>query len=122
MSDKKRILMVEDEPALAKLTAFRLKTAGYEVLVATDGSQGLKMAGKERPDLILLDLELPVMDGYKVCRRLKDNESLKDIPVVILTASVDSITEKAEQIGADDYLTKPYEPQDLLLKIKKFLE
>ncbi len=122
MSDKKRILIVEDEPALAKLTSFRLKSAGYEVIIAVDGRQGLKMAGKERPDLIVLDLELPVMDGYEVCRRLKDNESLKDIPVVILTASVDRITEKAEQIGADDYLTKPYEPQDLLLKIKKFLE
>ena len=88
MSDKKRILIVEDEPALAKLTSFRLKSAGYEVIIAVDGRQGLKMAGKERPDLIVLDLELPVMDGYEVCRRLKDNESLKDIPVVILTASV----------------------------------
>ncbi len=122
MSDKKRILIVEDEPDLIKLTVFRLKKAGYEIIIATDGGQGLEMAGTEAPDLILLDLGLPVIDGYEVCRRLKDNESFKDIPVVILTASTSRITDKVREIGADDYVLKPFEPQDLLLKIKKFLE
>jgi len=122
MSEKKRLLLVEDEPDLLKLTVFRLKKAGYEVITATDGGQGLEMAATEAPDLILLDLGLPVIDGYEVCRRLKNNENLKDITVVILTASIDRITEKVKEIGADDYVLKPFEPQNLLENIKKFLE
>ncbi len=122
MSDKKRILLVEDEPDLIKLTVFRLKKAGYEVITATDGGQGLETADRQRPDLILLDLGLPVIDGYEVCRRLKSDEKLKDIPVLIMTASIERIKDKVKEIGADGFVLKPFEPQDLLSAIKKFLE
>ena len=121
MSDKKRILLVEDEPDLIKLTIFRLKKAGYEVIISTDGRQGLETADKEKPDLILLDLGLPVIDGYEVCRRLKSDEKLKDIPVLIMTASTERIKDKVKEIGADGYVLKPFEPKDLFLAIKKFL-
>ena len=121
MSDKKRILLVEDEPDLIKLTIFRLKKAGYEVIISTDGRQGLETADKKKPDLILLDLGLPVIDGYEVCRRLKSDEKLKDIPVLIMTASTERIKDKVKEIGADGYVLKPFEPKDLFLAIKKFL-
>jgi len=121
MSDKKRILLVEDEPDLIKLTVFRLKKAGYEVIIATDGRHGLEMADKEKPDLILLDLGVPVIDGYDVCRRLKSDDKLKDIPVLIMTATSERIKDKVKEIGADGYVLKPFEPEDLFLAIKKFL-
>lgn len=121
MSDKKRILLVEDEPDILKITAFRLKKAGYEVITAMDGEKGLELAEKEMPGLILLDLGLPVMDGYEVCRRLKADEKLKKIPVVVFSASTDKVKEATEQIGADDYIVKPFEPEGLWEKVKKFI-
>ena len=121
MNEKKRILLVEDEPDLIKLTVFRLEKAEYEVIVAADGKQGLEIAEKERPDLILLDLGLPVIDGYEVCCRIKSDKRLKDIPVLIMTASTDRIKEKVKEIGADGYVLKPFEPQDLLLTIKRYV-
>lgn len=121
MSDKKRILLVEDEPDLIKLTVFRLKKAGYEVIISTDGRQGLETADKEKPDLILLDLGIPVIDGYEVCRRLKSDEKLKGIPVLIMTATSERIKDKVKEIGADGFVLKPFEPEDLFLAINKFL-
>ncbi len=121
MDEAKRILVIEDEMDVLKMTVFRLKKAGYDVLTADDGKKGLETAEQERPDFIFLDLNLPVMDGYEVCRELKKDEELKKIPVVILSASSDGIKEKSIEIGADDYIIKPYEPQELLNKIEKFL-
>ena len=121
MDEAKRILVIEDEMDVLKMTVFRLKKAGYDVLTADDGKKGLETAEQERPDFIFLDLNLPVMHGYEVCRELKKDEELKKIPVVILSASSDGIKEKSIEIGADDYIIKPYEPQELLNKIEKFL-
>ena len=121
MKGPKRILVIEDEMDVLKMTVFRLKKAGYDVLTADDGKKGLDTVEQERPDFIFLDLNLPVMDGYEVCRELKKDEELKKIPVVILSASSDGIKEKSIEIGADDYIIKPYEPQELLNKIEKFL-
>lgn len=121
MSEKKRILIVDDEPDILKITVFRVKQAGYEVITAIDGGQGLETAKNEKPDLIFLDLGLPTMNGAEVCCKLKADEELKKIPVVILTASSDKVVSVVEEAGADDYLTKPFEPQDLVAKIKKFL-
>lgn len=121
MTDQKNILIVDDEPDILKVTVFRIKKAGYNVITAVDGQQGLETAKRETPDLIFLDFALPLMNGHEVCQRLKADEDLKKIPVILLTASVDKIKEHAENAGADDYLAKPFEPQDLLGKVEKFL-
>ena len=121
MQHRKRILNIEDEPDLAKITSFRLRKAGYEVLVALDGKQGLEMAEKERFDLILLDLGIPIISGFDVCQILKAKNAFKKIPIIILTASSDKVKEITEEMKADDYIVKPYEPQNLLDKINKHL-
>ena len=119
----KKILVVDDEPDILKLETFRLKKSGYEVATATDGREAFDLIQKEKPDLILLDLRLPIMDGYEVCKRLKADQELKHIPVILLTAStVGKIAGTAKELKADDYLTKPFHLQELLAKVKKFLD
>lgn len=122
MPDKKRILLVEDEEDVREITLFRLEQAGYEVITASDGETGLELAEKEVPDLIFLDLSLPGIDGDEVCSKLKSNEKLKRIPVIVFSASADVVKVTAREIGADDYLVKPCEPQELVAKAKKWLE
>ena len=118
----KKILVVDDEPDIRKIVTFRLKKAGYEIATATNGQEALDSAQKEKPDLILLDLRLPIIDGYEVCRRLKTDQELKHIPVILLTASsAGKIAEKTKEFKADDYLIKPFDPEKLLAKVKKFL-
>lgn len=121
MSDKKRILLVEDEEDVREIVLFRLEQAGYDVIAAVDGESGFELAEKEMPDLIFLDLSLPGMEGDEVCLKLKANEKLKAIPVVIFSASADMVRAKAREVGADDYLVKPCEPEELLAKVRKFL-
>lgn len=118
----KKVLIVDDEPDVLKIVSFRLKAAGYEITTASDGREALDSAEKDRPDLILLDLRMPVMDGYEVCRKLKSDENLKNIPVIFLTASSGAtIKDKAREYKADDYIVKPFEPEDLLRKVKKII-
>ena len=118
----KRVLVVDDEPDIRKVVSFRLKKAGYEVTTAVNGKEALECVQKERPDLILLDLRLPIMDGYEVCKRLKSDEVLKSIPVILLTASMAStVREKTKEYNADDYMVKPFDPDKLMEKIKKFI-
>ncbi|OGS36266.1 MAG: hypothetical protein A2293_05525 [Elusimicrobia bacterium RIFOXYB2_FULL_49_7] len=121
MEQPRRILVVDDEPDIATMTSFRLRKAGFEVLVATDGGMGLAVAAKEKIDLVLLDLGLPVIDGKEVCRRLKSDEALKHIPVIILSASSDRIDEIVKESKADSYVVKPYEPEALLSAVRKFI-
>lgn len=122
MSETKCVLLVDDEPDILKTVVFRLKKAGYQVITAEDGKAGLELARKERPDLILLDLRLPVMDGCDVCQRLKSDDNFKKIPVIFLTASVvDKITDKIKEFGAEDYIIKPFETEELLNKIRKYI-
>jgi len=117
---KKRILVVDDEQALVELVKMRLETNGYEVLSAFDGQEALDKARKEKPDLIILDLMLPKIDGYKVCRMLKFDEKYKKIPIILFTARAQESDKKMGQdVGADSYIVKPFEPKALLAKIKE---
>ncbi len=119
----KRILVVDDEPDILQVTSFRLKKAGYEVLTAIDGREAMDLIKKEPLDLILLDLVLPQVTGYEVCKWVKADDKLKEIPVILFTASaVHDVTEKASQTGAQDYIVKPFEPEELLAKVKKFIK
>ncbi|MBU2044003.1 MAG: response regulator [Candidatus Omnitrophica bacterium] len=117
---KKRILVVDDEQALVELVKMRLEANGYEVLSAFDGQEALDKARKEKPDLIILDLMLPKIDGYKVCRMLKFDEKYKKIPIILFTARAQESDKKMGQdVGADSYIVKPFEPKALLAKIKE---
>ena len=119
----KRILFVDDESELVELVKMRLVAYGYEVILAYDGQQALEKARKEKPDLIILDLMLPKMDGYKVCRLLKFDEKYKKVPIILFTARAQESDKKIGlEVGADAYLTKPFEPQVLLAKIKELLK
>ena len=119
----KKILVVDDEPDILRIVTFRLEKTGYEVITAINGQEALDLIEKDKPDLILLDLRLPIIDGYEVCRHLKGDKELKKIPVILLTASaVRDVEKKAKELNAEAYITKPFEPTELLKKIKKFLK
>ena len=107
---KKRILLVDDEPSVREVVCTRLMSLGFEVLTAKDGQEGLDLARKESPDVVLLDLMLPKLDGYKVCRMLKFDKAFENIPVVIFSAKGSDADKKlAEQAGADAYMVKPFD-------------
>jgi DNA-binding response OmpR family regulator len=119
---KPRILIVDDEADLVSVLRMGLEIAGFEVVEAGDGEEGLRRARQERPDLIVLDLMLPKLDGYKVCRALKFDERYKAIPIVILSArSADSDRRLALDMGADQFVSKPYDMNDLISKIRQRL-
>lgn len=122
MEKKVRILLVDDEPDLVQMVSVRLSASGYEVIPAYDGRQALDQVKQVKPDLIILDLMLPKLDGYKVCRLLKFDERTKGIPILIFTAraQVEDVT-LATECGADAYLTKPFEAKALLEKIQELL-
>jgi len=117
----KKILFVDDESDVSAVVTFRLKKAGYEVINAVNGQEALDLAGKVNPDLILLDLRLPIISGEEVCERVKSDERLKNIPVILFTASVDNMEDKVKRTGADDFITKPFDPEQLMQKIKKLI-
>ena len=118
----KKILLVDDEPELIEMVKLRLEANGYEVITAGDGLEALDKARSENPCLILLDLMLPKMDGYRVCRTLKFDQKYKDISIIIFTARAQESDEKlSKEVGADAYITKPFEPQKLLDKIRELL-
>lgn len=118
----KKILLIDDEPELLKAITICLKTSGYEVETAQDGVEGLEKAKDSKPDLIVLDILMPKMDGYEVCRLLKFDEKYKSIPVIMLTAKVQDIDKAmGKKVGADNYIAKPFEVQGLVDKIKKHL-
>lgn len=119
---KKRLLIVDDEADLAEMIKFRMENNGYEVLLAHDGQAALEMARKESPDLIILDLMLPKMDGYKVCGLLKKDSRYSHIPIIIFSAKGQEDDMKlGQELGADAYITKPFEPQVLLGKINELI-
>ncbi len=117
-----RILAVDDEPHILKLVSFSLRAPGFEVLEATDGLAAVDMAEKEHPDLILLDVMMPALDGYEACRRIKANPATADIPVVMLSVKSQK-TEQAAGVdaGALDYICKPFTPKDLVAQVRGFL-
>jgi len=121
--DKKKILLVEDEKVLMETVTLRLEDNGYEVISAYDGFKGLEKAKKEKPDLIILDLMLPKMDGYKVCGLLKADTRYNKIPIIMFTARAQESDKKmGKEVGANAYITKPFEPQLLLEKIRELLK
>ncbi|MFH2145877.1 MAG: response regulator [Candidatus Omnitrophota bacterium] len=118
----KKILVVEDELIILKFVVFRLEKEGYEVLSATDGRVALDIIQNRKPDLVLLDVFIPSLDGYEVCKCVKEDTKLRHIPVILFTASEPTIVaHKGKEVGADDYIIKPFDPEQLLEKIKKFI-
>ena len=114
----KKILVVDDEPAIIKILEARLKAEGYEVVSAMDGLTALELAKKEKPDLIILDLMLPKMDGYKVCGLLKKDTRHSKVPIVLFTARAQESDEKLGfECGADAYVRKPFNSAELLKTI-----
>ncbi|MFZ4804354.1 MAG: response regulator transcription factor RpaB [Synechococcus lacustris] len=113
------LLVVDDEPAVRRVLAMRLQLAGYNVVCAEDGEQALELFNKEQPDLVVLDVMLPKLDGFAVCRRLRAESA---VPIIFLSA-LDAIAEKVAglDIGADDYLSKPFSPKELEARINRIL-
>lgn len=120
--DKKRVLIVDDEPDIVETIKFNLELEGIECLEAYDGEEALSKAKKENPDLILLDIMLPKMNGYKVARLLKFDESYKNIPIIMLTARTqEKDIELGEETGANEYVTKPFDMDMLVTLVNKYL-
>ncbi len=119
---KQKVLVVDDEPDIVETLKFRLESQGFEVITAYDGLEALEKARNERPDLIILDLMLPKMDGYQVCRLLKFDEKYSNIPVLMLTAKTQEIDRTTGlKTGADEYMTKPFDSQELMKTVKDML-
>ena len=119
---KSKILVVEDEPDAIDLLTFNLKNAGFEICTAMDGAEALKKARLTAPDLILLDIMLPEVDGLEVCKILRRDPVTAGVPIIMLTAKAAEIDRIVGlELGADDYVTKPFSPRELLLRIKKLL-
>jgi two-component system alkaline phosphatase synthesis response regulator PhoP len=119
---KGKILVVDDEVYIVHILDFSLGMEGYEVVTALDGEQGLEKAFAERPDLIVLDIMMPKLDGYETCKMLKSDERTKDIPVILLSAKGRNIDQKVGfEIGADDYIVKPFSPRKLVERINTIL-
>lgn len=119
----KRILLVDDEPDIVEISTIRFKHLGYEVMTAPDAEAAIEVLKDNMPDLILLDLLLPKMQGEELCKKLKSDERLKHIPIIIFTANaVRSATpDKIKDMGADDCIMKPFAPGELVGKVKKFI-
>ena len=118
----KRILVVEDQEDNRRIMRDLLTSAGYEMIEAVTGEDGVTMAEAQRPDLILMDIQLPGLDGYEATRRIKANPALRQIPIIAVTSyalSGDDV--KARQAGCDAYVAKPFSPRALLAKIREFL-
>ena len=117
-----KILIAEDEPDIRELVAFTLRFGGYEVVAASNGEEALNAAGRELPDLILMDVRMPKMTGYEACRLMKANEKLKDIPVVFLSAKgQDAEIQTGLEAGAEEYLLKPFSPDQLTNRVRAIL-
>jgi DNA-binding response OmpR family regulator len=120
--EEKKILVVDDEVDLVKTIQFSLELGGYKVLVSHNGEDALNQARKENPDLILLDIMLPKLDGYKVCRLLKFDEKYKHIPILMMTAKTQEKDKLiGKETGANEYITKPFDIDELMEKIKTYL-
>ena len=123
MADRPKVIVAEDEPALAKVLKLRLEIEGFDVRTAGDGAEALDLIAEERPDVLVCDLMMPVMDGHEVCRTIKSDPALKDIPVLILTAlKATRERERLEKLGADAFSSKPYDSKQLTAAIRGLLE
>lgn len=117
-----KILIAEDEPDIRDLVAFTLRFAGYEVVTGANGEEAVELAKKELPDLILLDVRMPRLTGYDACRQIKADASLKDVPVVFLSAKgQESEIQSGMEAGAEEYLLKPFAPDQLTERVRAVL-
>lgn len=118
----KSILLVDDEPNIVLSLEFLMKRAGYAVRTATDGDAALVAITEDRPDLILLDVNMPKRDGFEICQLIRSNPGWKDIPIIMLTAKGRDVErEKGLAMGADDYVTKPFATQEVVKKVEAIL-
>jgi len=123
MDRKKKVLIVDDERDIVKALVIRLQHNGYEVVVAFDGAQGIFMAHKESPDLIILDIRMPAGDGFSVAEKLRQSNQTEPIPIIFLTGSPEkNAEERAMQLGARFYIKKPYDPEELLEAVRRAME
>jgi two-component system alkaline phosphatase synthesis response regulator PhoP len=114
-----RVLVVEDEPDVAELIRYNLQKEGWEIVPATNGADALRRAQESRPDLILLDIMIPQLNGWEVCRRLKQDPDTRGMPVIMLTGRVDEGDKVLGfELGADDYVTKPFSPRELIARVR----
>ncbi len=119
----KKILVADDEPDVLRVIQLRLSKRGYEVILAADGQEAWEKINQEKPDLVLLDYLMPFLDGLEVCKRMKENEGLKRILAVIMTASLGAVTDQTLLlVHADGRLLKPFEPEELFQIIERFLK
>jgi two-component system, cell cycle response regulator DivK len=119
---RKRILIVEDQEDNRMILRDLLSQAGYDLIEAVNGEEGVAVALSERPDLILMDIQLPVMDGYEATRRIKSNAEFKSVPIIAVTSYALSGDEaKARTAGCDAYVAKPFSPRQLLAKVREYL-
>ena len=122
MSEKSRILLIDDHQTVFRLLEAIVRIKGYTLLYAESGQQGIVMARQEQPDLILLDVMMPDIDGFKVCQYLKENEDTKEIPIMFLTArGADGDRELGRKAGADGFMTKPFQTIEVLKQIERLL-
>jgi len=119
---KDRILIIEDDRDIVEMLEYNLKEEGYETLSALNGEEGVALAGRERPNLIILDIMLPILNGFEVCRALKNDDVTAHVPIIILSAKSQE-TDKVVglELGADDYVTKPFSPRELIARIRAIL-
>lgn len=119
---RKRILLADDEADIIMLVSTRLKAGGYDVITATDGEAALRMVREQKPDLVILDVMMPKLNGHQVCRLLKFDSNFRSIPVIILTARTQPADARiAGECGADAHMTKPLDSQEFLKKVAKLL-
>ncbi|MCS7337664.1 MAG: response regulator transcription factor [Verrucomicrobiae bacterium] len=118
-----RVLVVDDEPDAVEVIEFNLKQAGFDVTTAADGEEALRKARAQAPDLIVLDVMLPELDGFEVCKLLRRDPATANIPIIMLTAKAAEVDRVVGlELGADDYVTKPFSPRELVLRVRKLLE
>jgi DNA-binding response OmpR family regulator len=120
--ETKRVLVVDDEIYILQILEFSLEVEGFEVITAQNGEEALESAQRDEPDLIVLDIMMPKMDGYEACRQLKSDPRTRDIPIILLSAKGRSIDQELGfEAGAEDYITKPFSPRKLIERIKAIL-
>lgn len=123
MERKYKILAVDDEPHIRRLVQVNLERHGYEVVTASDGKDALEKVASEKPDLVVLDVMMPYMDGFEVLQTLRKNPETRDLPVIMLTAKAqDADVFRGWQSGADLYLTKPFNPMELISFVKRIFK
>jgi len=118
----KKVLIADDHPEAVELVRVTLEDEDYEIVNTSNGKETLKKARAEKPDIVLLDVVMPKMDGFEVCRQLRKDPQTKEIPIVMLTDKGQEVDkERGREVGADDYITKPFSPSTLLIKIEEIL-